>query len=95
MNEAIKKAIEGGYHDTHRFFLECENEYAHYLIDPLFWQALGKDEGWDEGEAHDEIYALAPHMQWMWQFKWHRFIDHLAEGKDIDSFFNDLLKKYE
>lgn len=22
-----------------------------------------------------------------WEFEWHRFIDHLAEGKDIESFF--------
>ena len=27
-----------------------------------------------------------------WAYHWHRFIDHLAEGKQIDDFFNDLLK---
>lgn len=26
-----------------------------------------------------------------WQDQWHSFIDHLAEGKDIESFFNNLL----
>lgn len=26
-----------------------------------------------------------------WLTNWHRFIDHLAEGKDANSFFSDLL----
>src|SRR3990167_8400630 len=26
-----------------------------------------------------------------WLFYWHNFIDHIAQGKDIDSFFEDLL----
>ena len=26
-----------------------------------------------------------------WKDEWHRFIDYLAEGKDIDSFFADLI----
>jgi hypothetical protein len=25
-----------------------------------------------------------------WIYQWHRFIDHLADGKDADSFFKDL-----
>ena len=28
-----------------------------------------------------------------WIIEWHCFIDHLAEGKDIDSFFTNLLPK--
>ena len=27
-----------------------------------------------------------------WRKELHRFIDHIAEGKDIDSFFEELLK---
>jgi len=26
----------------------------------------------------------------MWETKWHRFIDHLAEGKTVESFFETL-----
>ena len=26
-----------------------------------------------------------------WKYQWHRFITHLSEGKDADSFFKDLL----
>jgi hypothetical protein len=25
-----------------------------------------------------------------WRFHWHRFVDHLADGKDADSFFAAL-----
>jgi len=27
----------------------------------------------------------------MWKYQWHRFIDHLAEGKDAESFFENTL----
>jgi hypothetical protein len=30
--------------------------------------------------------------QEVWLYHWHRLIDHLAEGKDAESFFADLLK---
>jgi hypothetical protein len=26
-----------------------------------------------------------------WQYHWHRFIDHLAEGKTPEDFFRELL----
>lgn len=50
------------------------------FIDPAFWQALGKARGWiapPSGQAY---------------FYQHRFIDHLAGGKDAESFFAELLK---
>lgn len=28
-----------------------------------------------------------------WSFHWHRFIDHLAEGKDTENYFKNLLEK--
>lgn len=28
----------------------------------------------------------------LWLYHWHRFIDHIAEGKDADSFFKELIK---
>lgn len=27
-----------------------------------------------------------------WLIEWHRFIDHIADGGDIDTFFNNLIK---
>jgi hypothetical protein len=57
------------------------------LLDPLFWQALGKTEGW-KGIRYWYEYTneIEP-----WIHEWHRFIDHLAEGKDAESFFTNLL----
>lgn len=108
MKEAIQKAIEGGYklpNDTDysasyvkiknvrgrttdfvfgQFGSQCLGTIptADILLDPLFWQALGKAMGWEFRSDHKEP----------WKKEWHRFIDHLAEGKDVESFFKDLLK---
>lgn len=72
------------------------------VLDPTFWQALGKAEGWKESDAyHMKGYlkqhpdgSVTTHMQQVidqWQTAMHRFIDHLIDGKDIDSFFLNLL----
>lgn len=55
MNEAMKKAEEGGY--KYRIchlcgILSCGCSRAQILLDPLFWQALGKAEGWYESAAY-------------------------------------------
>lgn len=49
------------------------------LLDPLAWQAVGKTRGWgkSDGDFENRKYD-------MWQEQWHRFIDHLADGKTID-----------
>lgn len=48
------------------------------LLYPDFWQSLGyrsEEECWNKS---------------CWKCVWHRFIDHLAEGKSIESFFETL-----
>lgn len=59
------------------------------LLDPLAWQAVGKTRGWCSGEYSQpegtcvdcgEVGARCLH----WGYVWHKFIDHLADGKDID-----------
>jgi len=80
------------------------------VCDPLFWQALGKERGWDadlcptcgggyrisarmvdwcENYCENDGFPTAPRPGW--QYHWHRFIDHLAEGKSIEDFFANLL----
>ena len=66
MEKAIQIATASGYYTT---FFDKDSDV---LIDPLFWQALGKGLGWEPEE-------------WKWQAKW--FMEHLMEGKDIQSFF--------
>lgn len=102
MEKAIKRAIEGGWRDdlvqahadlhcdgnsecVSKDFYNCDvidNNRKNFLLDPLFWQALGRAEGWE-----DNGYEKPD-----WIYNWHQFIDHIAEGKDIDSYFNNLMK---
>ena len=136
MKEAIQKAIEGGYRykrwgedltnsiatDPH------QTEEADILLDPLFWQALGKamgrgrenedmavrldidvkfyykeprpstaseliEQGNEEERIKYHLSKYATHLKGRdWLHEMHRFIDHLTEGKDAESFFKELLK---
>jgi hypothetical protein len=74
---------------THRPYL------AMFALDPAFWRGLGKALGWDESyffrtaSGHDlAVYETNE----AWKLNWHRFIDHLTEGKDPLTFWDDLLK---
>lgn len=110
---SIDRVVELAYMYDKVAILVDEDGFKHRIHtaeiteNPLFWQALGKAEGWPE---KDEPY-LCPecktigigtwnHMnicktrnrKFYWKVYWHLFIDHLAEGKDAESFFNELLK---
>jgi hypothetical protein len=47
-----------------------------HLQDPEFWKGLGRAHAWQDTGA--------------WLFQWHRFIDHVAFGKKVESFFSSL-----
>lgn len=102
MEQAIQKAIEGGYeksdYDLTRFdkltVVGLPEACAPILLDPLFWQALGKAEGWGKTQnfterPKDSLLNVWPEE---WQVYWHVFIDHIGAKKDVDSFFKKLLK---
>ncbi len=91
---------------VYEYFVEVDKFNLYQtLLDPLFWQALGKGLGWSidpeyctsgcgcaypNGDGSHEFDCVWKRdMNWWGQY-WHEFIDHLAEGKDINSFFNDL-----
>jgi hypothetical protein len=65
-------------------------------IDPLFWQSLGKAMGWKRHPIVQKFSKpVAPDRPNFdsaeeWLYHWHRFIDHLAEGKTIEEFFGTL-----
>jgi len=125
METAIKRAIEGGWKTSwvvNGNFLKDEcygtildhlnHADSNFLLNPTFWQALGKAEGWgNNGVSHAIFKYIAsidrptkrnpsPTVEKdmyryevpAWSYHWHRFIDHLAQGKDVESFFKDLLK---
>ncbi len=74
-----------------------------YFLDPLFWQALGKALGWNqevgvayngwiidsEGNSDQKLdeAIIVPRSR----YEQYRLTDHLASGKDAESFFEDLL----
>jgi hypothetical protein len=105
---AIQKAVEGGwgiYDDVHvhpdgdiYLSIKGTNQFEYVgdviFLDPLFWQALGKTEGWKDreyrmttvgrGEKHVE--------QSRWKKEQHRLIDAIQQGRSIDEFFGEILK---
>jgi hypothetical protein len=55
------------------------------LLDPLAWQAVGKTRGWPE---RDVYYSVAFYG---WHVMYHTFIDHLADGDDIETALSKLV----
>lgn len=104
IEQAIKEAVEkGGYKNPmpmegmgrEMTGLERQALQNYCLLDPLFWQALGKARGWGEGiRCNDPECGLETHYHQAYESmpiqKWHRFIDHLAAKKSAESFFQEL-----
>ena len=76
----INRELPGRFLETPELF------WQEIICDPLFWQALGKAGGWGK-----TISAYENNKTVDWQYHWHSFIDHLIAGKDINSFFDNLL----
>lgn len=82
---------EGEYTDEG----SAEYDLATVLFDPLFWSALGRARGWSTGFVHYGHFKRAETAADRAEtdealHNWHRFIDHLAEGKDAELFFATL-----
>jgi hypothetical protein len=76
--------MDGGWNE--RKFFEKETHLCQaILLDPLFWQSLGKAMGW----------GIEPSGS-IWQGKqqcliyWHDFIDALAEGQTAEQYFETI-----
>ena len=98
IHEAIKDAFKGGYtgngHATLRENGEVYWSGDSIFLDRTFWQALGKARGWGKKTLSNGMVANVGRDGYInvWQSYWHDFIDHLAEGKDAESFFTELLR---
>lgn len=78
------------------------------LLDPLFWKALSKAEKWkpsvcvgcgkelkvDKNGVSSQACSCfeAYEEKSTWIYHWAKYIEHIASGKDKDSFFKKLLK---
>jgi len=89
ISQAIEKAIEGGWIYKNEWGNNpIDMPVERILLDPLFWQSLGKAMGWDESSG---IFREPGHVEMKeWMFRWHDFTDHLIEGKTAESFFANL-----
>lgn len=105
IQKAIEGAIEGGWKPllAHEVWYANWNNRSkprtgvrasyvihEILLDPLFWQALGKVKGW---VAPPEV----THNTWQetgklkcWICNMHRHIDALIDGKTSEEFFSSL-----
>lgn len=90
MELAIRKAVEGGWSDYTTPYDSTSYPKEKVLLDPLFWQCLGKEERWAMTIFETDTMG-SPIGKIYWLRYWHRFIDHIADGKGIDSFFTTLL----
>ena len=95
MERAIKKAIIGGYQND----IGDHEDEPRLLLDPKFWQALGKEQYWEDDKLmayhtprFDEGATPKAIRPAEWRHIMHKFLDHKIEGKDVDEFFNQLLK---
>jgi hypothetical protein len=88
IQEAINKAIEGGYPQERVKDLSLHVQ-AQYFLESTFWQALVRVLGiegdfefiqLDRGESRKI-------RQPMWLYYWHRFMSHLVAGHSPDAFF--------
>ncbi len=103
IEQAIKEAVENGFDnqvardhltDWRKFETLTSHDYGWIFNRPEFWQALGKARGWGKKTLSNGMVADVGRDGYInvWQSYWHDFIDHLAEGKDAESFFAELLR---
>lgn len=87
MNEAIKLAIEKGGYIPFSDELACWED--HTALDPLFWQALGKALGWDEGKFYGYTIRFIPkYVHFALQYH-----EINLTGGDINKFWKELINK--
>ncbi len=77
---------------------ENSDMVAEIFLDKTAWEAVGKALGWVALEQHDHAPDQACHGFCVkdvkgngWLARQHRFIDHLAEGNDINSALEKIL----
>lgn len=90
IEQAIKEAVEKGAYYTDFFEHEGLASLSDIWLDLLFWQALGKARGWRMHDALNKENDRVDRSE-AWPHYWHRFIDHLAEGKNAEEFFASLV----
>lgn len=102
MDQAIDIAIKNGYEDGKAYYstlsqfktiapiMAEEVVRCVAVADPVFWKCLGIGLLWDS--ATECGSCEYPGSEEEWKHYWHKFINHLANGGDINDYFIELLK---
>jgi len=88
IQEAIDKAIEGGY-PKERIADLALHVQAQYFLETTFWEALVRALGVEGDFEYIQLRRGEPRKmrQPMWLYYWHRFPSHLVAGNTPESFF--------
>ena len=94
--QIIEKAKEGGYTGGKNTTKTTKKLMPSDLINPSFWQALGKALRVPCGEHTKRGYCVncdgkGYHEPHYGIGMWHNFVDHIWKGKDPESFFKTLI----
>lgn len=87
MEKALKIAKNAGWDSSYTKSDTCS--ISDILLDPEFWKCLGLGLNWSQ-----EPVLLFNHSYCESELKYqaYRFINHILDGKDTESFFKELLK---
>jgi hypothetical protein len=88
IQEAIEKAIEGGYPQERVADLSVHVQ-AQYFLETTFWEALVRVLGVEGDFEFIHLDRDEPRTirQPLWLYYWHQFNSHLVAGKSPASFF--------
>lgn len=103
LEQAIKDAVEKGGYDIENIRFNGQLMYpdalssrgekpvSALLLDPAFWQALGRARGWDESKfySYDGVHATGKNMP---EAQWYHlsFIQHLWKDGTTEEFFKSF-----
>ena len=88
VNKAIKNAQEHGLKP--REITLGETWVSAVILMPQFWQSLAESLGYEPiGREREEVNGEYDE----WILMWHRCVDHLIDGGDLNSFFESLVPK--
>ena len=92
IQEAIQKALEGGYVPQEGLADLSVPMQAHGFLETAFWEALVQALGVEGDFEYIQLQRGEPRKmrQPMWRYYWHRFHSHLVAGHTPESFFATL-----
>ena len=96
----IEEAVGAGWRSCHCCDIDADSDYGYgicrygsqerALLDPLFWQALGKARGWDKNPSIKCQMCNRGFTHPAWLYHQHSLIDALASGQSVEDFFSKL-----